>query len=155
MALAYFNEHLIKPNDNTRPDMHQFGYTSRAVVSLGKYELALLCEKSETYNSTMGITGLLVYDSVRFMQVIEGPDIVVRNLMADIVRDDRHDSITYIIDRPITHRAFQGWGLACIGFRGNFSSSLLLADVKSKVANVADMNVMAAFIGFAVLSKQH
>jgi hypothetical protein len=133
--------------------MHQIGYTSRAVATRSEKDMEALCEQSTAHNRAIGVTGLLVHDGVKYIQLIEGEFTVVRDLMARIACDSRHDNIVYIINGPIAERAFANWDLACVGFRMNATRSKLLADVKAKVANVRDVNVAAAFIGFAVLAR--
>jgi hypothetical protein len=53
--------------------------------------LAELCRTLSEYNKLVGVTGLLVFDGVRYIQLIEGEDSAVDLLMARIARDRRHD----------------------------------------------------------------
>lgn len=136
-----------------RSVLYQIGYTSRSISNGTNDDLGALCKKSTDHNQAIGVTGLLVYDGVRFMQVIEGDEVAVRHLMEIIASDVRHDKIVYMIKEATDERAFKRWGLACIGLQNNMSASHLLADVKQQVSDVKKVNVMASFIGFAALAK--
>lgn len=133
--------------------MHHIGYSSRAVGYVSSVELEQLCQRSAAHNQLVGITGLLVFDGIRYIQLIEGEASAVRPLMARIIHDSRHNKIVYITDGPTSERAFEDFDLACIGFRANLSGPQLLEDVKSKVRNVTDVHIKAWFIGFAALAK--
>ncbi|WP_443026098.1 BLUF domain-containing protein [Sphingomonas sp. PB2P19] len=133
--------------------MYQLAYSSCATFRFGLTDLASLCERSSAQNCEAGITGLLVHDSRRFMQVIEGEVGAVRLLMCRIANDNRHDRISYIAANHITARNFHNFALACIGFEKNLTRAELLADVKASVSRIADVRLMAAFIGFARLAN--
>lgn len=133
--------------------MHHIAYASRAVRSKISANLKTLCQESATYNHRVGITGLLVFDGVRYLQLIEGEYAAIRQLMDKIARDNRHEKIVYMFDEPIAERAFEQWDMACVGFRYISSSSQLLSEVKEKVRNVNDIHIKAFFIGFAALAK--
>ena len=62
--------------------MHHIGYTSRAVGKSSTAALGALCEQPEAHNQAIGVTGLLVFDGVRYIQLIEGEVSAVRQLMA-------------------------------------------------------------------------
>lgn len=133
--------------------MHHIAYTSRAVGAHTTADLEELCSWSAANNRQIGVTGLLVFDGVRYIQLIEGEVAVVRQLMATIARDPRHENIFNIFDGPTSERAFESWDLTCVGFRNTMSSLQLLKDVKEKLRNVRDVKVLSSFIGFAVLAK--
>ena len=133
--------------------MHHIGYTSRAIGDASSVSMEELCQTSAAHNRLVGITGLLVFDGVRYIQVIEGEASAVCPLMARIACDSRHDKIVYMIAGPTPERAFKDWDLACVGFRANLNGSQLLADVAAKVRDVTDIHVKASFIGFAALAR--
>lgn len=133
--------------------MHHIVYMSRATKILSEEELHYLCEQSSSYNRDVGVTGFLVFDGYRYMQVIEGNAAVVEDLMLQISKDTRHTHIVYMDNSPLQERAFAGWALACVGFQDNTTAAKLLTDVKRKVANIIDRDLMASFIGFAALAK--
>ena len=133
--------------------MHHIGYTSRALANDSFVQLEQLCQTSAAHNKLVGVTGLLVFDGVRYIQLIEGEASAVTLLMARIARDSRHDKIVYMINGCTPERAYKKWDLACVGFQANLSVPQLLADVKEKVRNVTDSHIKASFIGFASLAR--
>ncbi|RZK35956.1 MAG: hypothetical protein EOO61_11130 [Hymenobacter sp.] len=44
--------------------MHHIGYTSRAMENGSFFQLEQLCQTSAAHNKLVGVTGLLVFDSV-------------------------------------------------------------------------------------------
>ena len=70
-------------------------YCSAALDSgLSKEALEEILEQSRTNNAKAGITGILLFDSGAFFQVLEGGDEAVEALYARIQGDPRHHSVT-------------------------------------------------------------
>jgi hypothetical protein len=136
------------------PSMHQIAYISHASLHVTLEDLTELCRSSSLHNESSGVSGLLVYDGKRFMQVIEGDSTSIRPLMDRIAADNRHKKIDYLADEPLAARQFGTWALACVGFRQNSTAAELLADVKTIVCDVPNVTLKAAFIGFALLAKR-
>jgi hypothetical protein len=135
--------------------MHQIAYISHATGRNTLKELTELCASSSAHNRETEVTGLLLYDGKRFMQVIEGDLASVRTLMGRISADERHNRISYIANHSLSDRQFGSWALACVGFNTNLSAVELLADVKKIVSDVTNPTLKAAFIGFALLAKEY
>lgn len=57
----------------------------------------------------MGVTGILLYNSGNFMQLIEGDDEKVEGLYEKIRQDTRHTGVTPLIRESITQRNFDSW----------------------------------------------
>lgn len=84
-------------------------YSSRAVVGFGLDALDGLLEHARTANEAAGITGLLLYRDHRFLQLLEGPEAAVREKMAFITEDPRHDHVTVLLEEQVPERQFPGW----------------------------------------------
>ena len=67
---------------------------------------------SRAYNSTHGITGLLIYTGKRFIQLLEGDRKVVNTLYQHILNDRRHHSPIQIFESEGTGRTFAEWDMA-------------------------------------------
>jgi hypothetical protein len=77
--------------------------------------LADIFEVARWKNDALRITGaLLVWQDV-FVQVLEGDESVVRDLFGTIHADHRHDHVTLLDARTVTHRVFGGWSMARVG----------------------------------------
>jgi hypothetical protein len=58
------------------------------------------------------ITGALALPDGKFVQAIEGPRGLLKNLMLRLRHDDRHSGIELLGEWPITARLFPGWAMA-------------------------------------------
>jgi len=56
-------------------------YTSRARLDLSAQDLADIHESARHLNALDGITGLLVFDGTRFLQIIEGSEEAIDDLV--------------------------------------------------------------------------
>ena len=66
-------------------------------------------------NEARNVTGVLVYVDGVFFQILEGDQAVVRNLMANIASDTRHQSIKVFYEAQVDVRAFESWSMAYLG----------------------------------------
>ena len=92
--------------------LRQLLYVSRAVPTSVVVSLDPIYEVSRHNNAIDGVTGLLFSDGRRFVQVLEGTDLAIEATMARIRRDDRHDHIVVLHDRPVAAREFGSWAMA-------------------------------------------
>ena len=84
-------------------------YISSAKGEFSAADLVALLEQSRENNARLGITGMLLYKDGNFMQVLEGPDDVVRQLVKTIAADDRHHGIIQLLEWQIEQRQFPDW----------------------------------------------
>jgi hypothetical protein len=87
-------------------------YGSRATHAPTETDLQTLLERSRTYNAHQQITGLLLYSDGQFVQLVEGPEAVVRSLYARIRADARHTQVVTLSDGPSPQRWFADWHMA-------------------------------------------
>ncbi|MGI4742678.1 MAG: BLUF domain-containing protein [Janthinobacterium lividum] len=87
-------------------------YCSRAAHPPTEADLQGILNWSHTYNAQHRITGLLLYSDGRFLQLIEGPETVIRALYARIQQDLRHTQVTTLSDGPGPQRWFADWHMA-------------------------------------------
>ena len=86
-------------------------YTSVASTPFQRRELVDLLQQSRGYNHADEITGLLLHDRGRFLQVIEGSPEAVSNLLERLSRDPRHDQFEVHRDGPTNTRLFPDWSM--------------------------------------------
>ena len=84
-------------------------YGSAATAGFSTLDLDELLSTARANNRVSGVTGMLLYEDGRFLQVLEGPETVVRDLMATIAPDVRHDRVEVLTDEPIEERRFPDW----------------------------------------------
>lgn len=87
-------------------------YSSRAAPAFQPTDLRALLTQSRTNNERLGLTGMLLYRSGYFLQVIQGPDVVLRERMALIAADDRHADIRVLIEETVDEPLFPEWTMA-------------------------------------------
>ena len=74
-------------------------------------DCATIVAASKAANPLHDITGVLFFTRGKFLQVIEGVEEELRQLMRNIERDTRHTNIEYLIDTPVTRRGFSRWNM--------------------------------------------
>ncbi len=91
--------------------MFQFVYVSSAVVLLSDEELKNLLEVSRRRNRECDVTGLLLYVSGNFIQLLEGRQEDVLATRARIEADKRHRGIVPLLEGPCAKRDFPDWSM--------------------------------------------
>lgn len=92
--------------------MHRLIYLSQAVSPLSDDHLLQLLEHARRFNEAHALTGMLLYGSHQFMQVLEGEAATVHALYARIRLDQRHRNVQLYRDHPCTQRTFGEWQMA-------------------------------------------
>jgi len=93
--------------------LRQLSYVSTATRVLDGTDLEDLVVKARAKNSALGVTGLLLYNGLNFMQTLEGDGPVLETLLQSIAGDERHTGIVVVADEPVSDRTFAGWNLRC------------------------------------------
>ncbi|MCH8488783.1 MAG: BLUF domain-containing protein [Oceanicaulis sp.] len=75
-------------------------------------ELASILEVSARRNPVLGVTGVLIYERGRFVQLLEGPAASVDALLDDIEMDVRHGLFQILWRTPADSRMFERWSMA-------------------------------------------
>jgi hypothetical protein len=105
----------IDKGQRKKKDMlHQLLYVSVETSPYTKEELVSLLKQSRKKNTTLGVTGILLYYKKHFFQVLEGEKDVIFDLFRMIREDERHTSVILMHDQPITERNFKDWTMAFI-----------------------------------------
>ena len=85
-------------------------YVSSAVAEFTKADLVALLQQSRENNERLGITGLLLYKDGNFIQLLEGPEDAVRDLIRTVSADPRHRGIIRLLEEQ-AERRFPDWSL--------------------------------------------
>jgi hypothetical protein len=101
----------------------QLIYVSSDSRQLDSWDVAKLLESSVRHNTANDVTGMLLYYSGNFMQVLEGEEAAIDEVMSRISADDRHQDIMEISRKSISSRDFRGWSM---GFHGVSSKDVKL-----------------------------
>ena len=73
--------------------------------------LANIEKVAKVENGKRNVTGVLFFVNGKFLQVIEGEESALRELMHNIEADDRHRDISYLIDTSVEKRGFNDWNM--------------------------------------------
>jgi len=85
----------------------QIIYLSSAVKLMSNDELQALLNHSRPANEAKDISGMLIYDDGNFIQVLEGEEQRLDELLKIIHKDTRHKGVIEINREPIEKREFQ------------------------------------------------
>ncbi len=81
-------------------------------------ELNTILAASQRNNEKASITGALIFDTLWFIQILEGEREVVSATLCRIMRDSRHDELTVMDCRPAEQRLFANWWMGFAMLRG-------------------------------------
>jgi hypothetical protein len=70
-----------------------------------------LLRQARLRNTKAAVTGMLLYTTGSFFQVIEGAPAIVDAMFARIAKDPRHEKVTVINRERIAHRSFEDWSM--------------------------------------------
>ncbi|WP_417819020.1 BLUF domain-containing protein [Tritonibacter scottomollicae] len=87
-------------------------YVSTARSGLGLDDFLKIMAVSQRNNQRFGITGLLAFNGLNFMQCLEGDRAATNECLHRIELDDRHSGVTVVNQREATRRQFSDWHMA-------------------------------------------
>ena len=87
-------------------------YVSSCRGLMSRSSVQHLLQECVERNGPLGITGILLYQSGNFLQLLEGRQEVVKTLFAQIARDPRHHQVTRVLSGNAPARLFPNWSMA-------------------------------------------
>jgi len=84
-------------------------YCSEATEDVAPDELIALLELARHKNERAGLTGMLLYCSQSFLQVLEGEPEALEAVYASISTDPRHTHLRLLMDAQVPARLFPDW----------------------------------------------
>ena len=102
-------------------------YRSRSAIPVQDRKAALgkIFSQARSNNKGQRITGALLVSGDWFAQVLEGDEVLVRELYGKIGEDDRHDQVTLLGTRRATNRIFSRWAMARVSEDGEADIPLI------------------------------
>lgn len=91
-------------------DLCQLFYISRSLCT--PTDVEDLLASARRHNLRRGVTGLLLFSGGHFAQLLEGTPEAMRETMAAIEADPRHEAVTRLVETPIAQRRFGAWSMA-------------------------------------------
>ena len=127
----------------------QLVYTSHASRHFSDHELLNLLKKSRRYNTSRGVTGVLMCHGDFFAQCLEGPVAEVDTLFQQIKKDNRHHSVVVVFEHLTEERVFAEWSMGYTGISS--SESIQLATIKWEKVEQHHAETGTASPGFVLL----
>jgi len=89
-------------------------YVSDASPQLSPDDLEAIHHAAVTLNALDGVTGLLVYNGDRFMQIVEGAADAIEDLLQRLSRDPRHANLSVRSDQTVETKSFPDWSMSLL-----------------------------------------
>lgn len=81
-------------------------YTSKSVQDLNLVEIESIFKSTIIKNNARDITGILLYNSGRFFQVLEGEKNKVKKLFYDVIYPDKRHRELFVVMEKFTEKPF-------------------------------------------------
>lgn len=98
-------------------------YTSRARLDLGDEALTAIHQTARHLNVLDGISGLLLFDGSRFLQIVEGTEDAIDNLVERLRMDPRHSAFEIRDERFVERRSFPDWSMELVRVSPGFGNA--------------------------------
>ena len=89
--------------------MKRIIYCSQSTADVSPEELVALLELCRRNNEQAGLTGMLLYSSQSFLQVLEGDEGALATTYARILADDRHTNLRLLLNADVAAPLFPDW----------------------------------------------
>jgi len=95
-------------------------YTSLASLDLQEADLEDIHRSARDQNALDGITGLLVFNGTHFLQIIEGAEQAIEDLVERLRRDPRHTGFEIRDRRKVDTRGFPDWSMELVRVKASY-----------------------------------
>ena len=89
--------------------MRRIIYGSQSRIDFSPEELVELLEAARDRNAGSELSGMLLYCSQSFLQMLEGEPEALAETYKRISADDRHDNLRLLMDAEVSTRLFPDW----------------------------------------------
>ncbi|HEU0285069.1 MAG TPA: BLUF domain-containing protein [Sphingomicrobium sp.] len=95
-------------------------YTSLARLDLQTADLEAIHRTAREVNALEGITGLLVFNGTHFLQIIEGSESAIEELVEKLRKDPRHTGFEIRDQRKVDARSFPDWSMELVRVNASY-----------------------------------
>ena len=95
-------------------------YTSLARLDLQASDLEDIHRIARERNALEGITGLLVFNGTHFLQIVEGSEAAIDDLVERLRRDPRHTGFEVRDRRKVDIRSFPDWTMELVRVNASY-----------------------------------
>lgn len=104
-------------------------YTSLSRLDLQTTDLEDIHRTARELNALDGVTGLLVFNGTHFLQIIEGAESAIDELVERLRKDSRHTGFEIRDQRKVDARSFPDWSMELVRVNaGYFEARDTIAD---------------------------
>lgn len=129
--------------------MQQILYISTARAVLTSAEIDNILSRSRRNNRRDDLTGLLVVGQRRFLQVLEGPSLMLDAAYGRIRADPRHFALVELSRKSIESRSFPDWEMGHQDAGNSVEIDGLLSIVRRLTDGLDDRSLKAELRSFA------
>jgi hypothetical protein len=104
--------------------MYRYVYVSSEAFKFSDRQLLEMLEVSRRRNAACDVTGLLLYLSGNFIQLLEGAKEDVLATFARIAADNRHRGVNTLLNGACEKRDFQDWSMGFERIDGHKGSEI-------------------------------
>jgi hypothetical protein len=116
-------------------------YLSKGSYTFSHSELLSMCLDFAAKNVRRDITGVLLRIGNYFVQILEGDEAVISDLMEKITHDNRHGAVTILLEQRGIQRAFAGWSMNLIDCETTYFVNLTdLPELREQIATMVSAN---------------
>lgn len=131
--------------------VYQLTYQSKSITDLNLEILNTILEESIARNSTLKITGCLIYFNRHFIQILEGEKQDVIAVYEKIITDKRHHQIELLWENDSQKRYFENWNMGF--FSPENESEILFVNNYRLLSRFADKSIGASLRFWASVEK--
>ena len=102
--------------------LRSIAYISSTAGTLPDEQLERLLVDARSFNESVGVTGVLLYNGASFFQYFEGETVECERVFERIIGSSRHHSVRTLVDCSVQVRYFSNWS---VGFSTASNSDLL------------------------------
>lgn len=95
-------------------DLKSLAYTSLASLDLASDDLEAIHQTALKLNALDGLSGILVFNGTRFLQIVEGAEVAIDQLVDRLRRDRRHSALEIRAESKIESRSFPSWSMELV-----------------------------------------
>lgn len=121
------------------PKLYEVFYISTIASDAPISVVGNIAAKARLFNEECGVTGLLVFDGMRFCQQLEGHQKTVLSLMEKIRHDPRHVDVNILHHGPLAARRFRNFSLGYASVEGE--------EALTQLQSLGGPAAVAAFMG--------
>jgi hypothetical protein len=94
--------------------LFQLVYVSTAKADISYTDIRNILDSSRKNNALDDVTGLLIFRDGFFLQLLEGQETAVKNILGKILLDTRNEKVRVLVQEDAPSRLFHDWNMAFV-----------------------------------------